>query len=271
MIKHPIAFLIGAAGLVFVSAQASAEDRLPTQKWVVEFADDDCVMSRQFGTEKDPLILAIRKYPMNNDSDMFILLGSKDKAFRSGKAALEFRPGQPKVEVSYDAYGLAAKDLRRVSIDLTEEQFEAMEQAGRVGIAIPGEVEGAFQLSSLPQVLKLGDRCAVELGEEWGFSAQEQARIRTPPKGDVLKVVSNDDYPADAIRNGEQGKVLARLTIEPTGKAVDCVVLQSSGSTSLDQTTCRLGMRRAHYSPAIDIDGKPVRGLVTISLRWVIP
>jgi TonB family protein len=271
MVNQSVFAALATAALVFGSAQASAEDRLPTQKWVVEFADSECLMSRQFGTEKDPLILAIRKYPMNNDSSLFILRGSKDKAYRSGKAVLEFRPGQPKVEVSYDAYGLATKDLRRVSIDLTEEQFEAMEQAGRLGIAIPGEVEGAFQLSSLQQVLKLGDRCAVELGEAWGFSAQEQARIRTPPKGDALKVISSGDYPDDAIRNDEQGSVLARLIIEPSGKAADCVVLQSSGSTSLDQTTCRIGMWRGHFSPAIDIDGKPVRGLVTIRLRWVIP
>jgi protein TonB len=48
-------------------------------------------------------------------------------------------------------------------------------------------------------------------------------------------------------------------------------VTGSSGSSALDQATCRLLSRRARYTPAKDSSGNPVADTDAGSIRWVLP
>jgi hypothetical protein len=45
---------------VSAGAAASAEPRQPTGKWVVNFADAQCIATRNYGSEKDPLVLVLK-------------------------------------------------------------------------------------------------------------------------------------------------------------------------------------------------------------------
>src|SRR3954447_25146427 len=82
----------------------------------------------------------------------------------------------------------------------------------------------------------------------WGF---QQARIqdlnpasnptqgasaaaRSPVKGEVRTLFSDDDYPAGALQRGEQGTVRAELSIDRRGRVSRCSIAQSSGFDSLD-------------------------------------
>lgn len=92
------------------------------------------------------------------------------------------------------------------------------------------------------------------------------------PKGDVRGLFSTDDYPSRALRNEEQGTVRARLTIGTNGKVTGCSIIQSSGSSLLDDTTCNLLQRRARFSAATDSSGNKVEGSYnTPPIRWEIP
>jgi protein TonB len=91
-------------------------------------------------------------------------------------------------------------------------------------------------------------------------------------KGDVRALFSNDDYPSAAIRAEEQGTARARLTIGTNGRVADCTITQSSGSSSLDSTTCRILRSRARFTPAKDSTGKAVTDTYTTPpIRWVLP
>lgn len=95
----------------------------------------------------------------------------------------------------------------------------------------------------------------------------EPARARA----NLASYVSNDDYPAAAIRAEEQGTTRFRLTVGPNGRVADCQVTGSSGSSSLDSTTCRLMRSRAKFSPATDSNGQPTTDTVSGAIRWVLP
>ena len=82
--------------------------------------------------------------------------------------------------------------------------------------------------------------------------------------------VTNDDYPAEALRNGEQGSVGIEFTVTPKGRASDCKVAQSSGSQLLDRTTCALITERARYNPALDAKGRAVAQTKRLRFRWQI-
>lgn len=90
-------------------------------------------------------------------------------------------------------------------------------------------------------------------------------------RGNLVALFSNDDYPASALRNEEQGTTVVRLTIGPDGRVSDCNITSSSGSSSLDSTTCSILRRRARFTPAKDQAGNPISDTYTQRIRWEIP
>lgn len=90
-------------------------------------------------------------------------------------------------------------------------------------------------------------------------------------KGDPAQWVTTDDYPPGALRDNREGVVRIKWQINEQGKAENCEVISSSGSPDLDETACRLIVRRGRYSPALDQTGRPIRSTDSRSIRWTIP
>jgi len=88
------------------------------------------------------------------------------------------------------------------------------------------------------------------------------------PAGNPGLWFSNDDYPAEARRRNQQGRVQMRLKIDPNGMPRACAIVASSGSVSLDNATCDLAMRRARFAPPLGADGEAVWGSWTGAIRW---
>jgi periplasmic protein TonB len=78
------------------------------------------------------------------------------------------------------------------------------------------------------------------------------------------------DYPPAALRREEQGTVRVGFTIGTDGRVTSCNVLQSSGSSALDSTTCRIILSRFRYEPARDSFGNPVVETRTQPVTWRI-
>ena len=66
------------------------------------------------------------------------------------------------------------------------------------------------------------------------------------------------DYPRAALETRAEGRVETRFTVGTDGRVSNCRVTRSSGSTALDQTTCRLIEQRFRWTPARDAHGNPV-------------
>lgn len=91
------------------------------------------------------------------------------------------------------------------------------------------------------------------------------------PGADRLRWITTEDYPAAALRANMQGVVVIATTIGADGKVQSCLVTRSSGSQLLDDATCRLYTRRAHFTPARDADGNPTTAQRVDHYRWQIP
>jgi protein TonB len=90
------------------------------------------------------------------------------------------------------------------------------------------------------------------------------------PRSLLHHLLSSDDYPASALRAEEQGHVDFRLAVGKDGRASACTITGSSGSSSLDSSTCRLMMRRAVFDPARDRRGRPRPGVFDGRITWRI-
>lgn len=102
--------------------------------------------------------------------------------------------------------------------------------------------------------------------------APEPKKIQSArAKANLGSYVSDADYPAAAIRGEEQGATRFRLTVGADGRVKECTVTASSGSSSLDATTCRLMKSRARFTAAKDSSGNDVGDVVNNTIRWVLP
>jgi TonB family protein len=101
-----------------------------------------------------------------------------------------------------------------------------------------------------------------------GASAPGGTRARVSALGNYL---TQDDYPAAALRNDEQGRVVFTLDIDPTGRVAACAITATSGSAALDMTTCRIMRSRARYTPARNPRGVAVADRDLAAVRWVLP
>ncbi|MDT8757595.1 energy transducer TonB [Sphingomonas psychrotolerans] len=90
---------------------------------------------------------------------------------------------------------------------------------------------------------------------------------KTPPGN----WVTNNDYPANAIRENLYGTLHFTLTIDVTGKPDGCHITWTSGFAELDQYSCAIFLKRASFYPARDDTGKPVRGTFSSTFRWELP
>ncbi len=80
----------------------------------------------------------------------------------------------------------------------------------------------------------------------------------------------DDDYPSSAMRADEQGTTRYRVEIGTDGRVARCTVTGSSGSASLDSTSCRVVARRARFTPARDSAGNAIPDLREGEVTWRI-
>jgi TonB family protein len=93
-----------------------------------------------------------------------------------------------------------------------------------------------------------------------------RARAERP----LQELVSSDDYPAEALRLGMEGRVYFRLQVDAAGQVESCKIVRSSSHDLLDRTTCELMRSRARFTPARDSSGKNVPDTVSNAIRWQI-
>ena len=89
------------------------------------------------------------------------------------------------------------------------------------------------------------------------------------PKGDRSSWFRQKDYPSEAKRNEQRGRVSIRLSIDRKGVPRECSVTGSSGFPSLDQATCNLALERARFYPA-RVGGKAIEGQYSLSTNWTL-
>lgn len=91
--------------------------------------------------------------------------------------------------------------------------------------------------------------------------------IAATPLSAQTALLQTGDYPAEAIRKGEEGTVRVKLRVSTEGRVTDCAIVQSA-SPSLDLATCRILRERARFLPATDDDDKPIEADFEQSIRW---
>lgn len=83
--------------------------------------------------------------------------------------------------------------------------------------------------------------------------------------------LSSEDYPAYARRNQEQGAVVAEVEVDAGGRVSGCRITGSSGSPTLDATTCILLFGRYRFLPPLKEGGKIIGDRFEQRINWTLP
>jgi TonB family protein len=231
------------------------------------------VLSRSYGERAAAVQLVFRPDP----SDRFLEIAAvaphagKHHA-RAGDAEAVLEPSGQRGTGVYRDYTIAG-GTRVLRFSVRRDEISDLDTAASIRLIRGGEPSLNFALSNTANAMKTIQTCQDDLMRSWGFDAAALRTLarRAEPDGSPLKWINPNDYPAAALRAGQQGEVRFRLIVDTDGCVADCVINQTSGFKLLDDTTCALLRKRARFTPAIGADGKPVRVPWNSRFWWSIP
>lgn len=91
-----------------------------------------------------------------------------------------------------------------------------------------------------------------------------------PADGDMVVPPGGANYPPLLVRWGVQGRVQALLGVKSDGTITTCRPLESSGTAALDNATCSMFVRRAHYRFATPPSYMGLR-FAKATVNWKLP
>jgi TonB family protein len=258
---------LGLAGAAVPAPSAAPEPRTSTQKWVLDFADQQCVASREYGTADEPLVLVLKPSPLGDVVQMSLITKATNDAPRETDIDMTI-DSDPAIRIKGLAFNSTRAKFRSIRINLPVETAARLARATRLSVTAVGELSEAFLLSQMPALMPEMDRCMVDLKRHWNIDETSKAKLRSRVQGNLAQYFTGRDYPELAIQKQRGGSVKFALLIDETGKVADCTVTASSSVPVLDAQSCGILMTRARFKPAVGADGKPAKDAVGGTVSW---
>lgn len=262
-----LAFLAPALGA------PAPEPRAPARGWDVNFADAQCLATREYGTPQDPLQLVLKSPALGGVMQIAVVRrGSPMRPVQLiATAAIDERAP---FEASMLAYSPKDSGLRVYTMNMAALDFAPLREARQLSVQAD-ELRERFSLSHMTPLLKIVDDCVADLRRVFNITDPETGTAsplqrRAAAKTSLASIFSNNDYPGAALQRDQTGKVKFALLIDETGRVADCSVIETSGVAVLDAQACVIVKTRAQFQPAIGPDGKPARDAITSRVVWNI-
>ena len=267
MAKTIRAFLLVAAG---VASMAAAEPRKPTARWVLNYDNAQCVASRNYGTEENPLFLALKPSPTGSVMRLMLIRNGHASDAEQRPASVQFDDARP---ISANALAFGNRETRHfmAAINLPAASVAANRRAG--SIAIKGATfDERLAVPGLGGVMAAFDECLANLRDVWNIGQPYSSRVKQParPRQPLRDLFKSTTYPRQAINQGNTGAVALALLIDETGKVTDCMIEETSGFATLDTASCSMITKHARFVPALGADGKPVKSASFHRIKWSI-
>ena len=255
---------------VAISSMGAAEPRQPTARWVVNYDDAQCVASRNYGTEDKPLFLALKPAPTGTVMRIMLMRNGGSSDAEQRPASVRF-DGKAAIAAKALSFGNSRTKRLVASINLPMATFAANRTASSI------EIRGSWfnerlAVRGLSGVIAAFDDCLANLRKVWNVGVPYSSRVARPaqPRRPLRDLFRSSTYPAQAMREGNTGRVGLSLLIDEAGKVRDCMIDETSGFATLDTMSCYTISTHARFDPAIGADGNPVKSATFQRINWRI-
>lgn len=270
-------WITGAVAFSVAQAQTqpvALEALRPTSQWKVEYAERECRLTRNFGTDQDLILFRLARGTSFTNYD--IMLAGISIPKQSTGVDIEITISAQNSKQSFkgenrDIPNRKERILRWYDGDLipilagpkNQELFVTSDENYRVKLKI----------DDFPAALKAMETCHDDLLKGWGIDGPQMRSLVSlaEPRMNPEEWANILDYPDDMLRDGISGIVSFKLDIDAAGLPTKCLVIISSKTPKLDQHTCRLMMKRAKFKPAIAADGTATASHYINRVRWSLP
>lgn len=295
-----IAVAFGATSLVFGSIASSQEAETavlqPAGLWQLDAGEERCRLARAYGTGRDVHILfmeqdepgswvgfAIAGHELkgiNWDDSVALQFGTLPEIdvpqYSRGNVG-EYEPAllinskslaepRPENEREADNEADGTNGLPRIPT----ERFEGVEQ---LSVVQDGQKRVALALPNLKSALDALNLCSESFVSFWGLDLEQHRTMTRRVKWSNAMTIARRvqmNYPAAALRRGEQGTVRFIAIVDEEGKVTECRHSDVTQLDRLDSPVCK-EMRRAEFEPALDSEGKPMKSYYAGRIRYVLP
>jgi TonB family protein len=246
-----------------------AEPRQPTARWVVNFADAQCVATRSYGSKEEPVFLVLKQPPLGSVMQLAIIDSRGAGKPEQMDVTLTFDDQKP-IKMGLLRYQPLKTKYRSNLLNILLKDFASAASARIVRIR-GDRLNEAFSLSAMPALLKTMNECALDLRQVWNIhdpDKEEDRALDGGAKGNFRSLFRAEDYPIDAIYEMQSGTVRVALLINEKGRIADCAILETSAAPVLDAQSCAVIKDRARFKPAVGPDGKPVKDGYIQRITW---
>jgi TonB family protein len=259
-------------GFALILAPVAAPAAPPAQpvapRWVADWGDTKCSLSREAG----PVALSLQFAPGTEAFELRAAdLRWKKVPLRDGQEVGITLDGRPAGAVP--ALQLSGKGLKGFTGQgLTRDFLRQFAKSSTLRLQVDSRPILELSLTGAGKAVEALLACEADALRAWGVDPADRFPVKTLPRAHkhLTSLVTDDDYPLDALRKNAQGTSVVRLAVGTDGRVAECRLLSSSGSASIDQKTCAVFRERARFDPATGADGKPTRSYVVTQLTWRI-
>jgi TonB family protein len=248
----------------FGPAQAVTPPRAPTGKWIVEFADNMCVLQRDYGSKELPLTLAFRPSPMAKAISLYLFSPKTGQQGAEQEITIGFGPNSPETKSHLRSFDVPNKPFRYNDTYLKREELDRSSKGGLLTLQARGNLDVALKVPGIRDALSVLDDCTKDLLEDWGLSRAVQQSIASPPEP-RRPLLTSKDFPVRAL--GLNATNSARVNVSAEGRPDSCTIVETSRDRDLDDALCK-ALLRAKYKPAVDHSGKPMASLFFSRVQW---
>lgn len=254
--------------LLAATASAAPTVLHPSGPWAAEYAQDMCVLSRSFGTGENRLLFAFKPAPNSDSARLMLLRSAKGSRVTPGKANIQLSDGSRPPWANF--WSASTKGNNLMAIDLPRSSLQPLFRGGSITIQAGRQLNVSIVPTGMAKAIEALGRCESDLLKKWGMDETAQAALAKHPERLGGSVFRSEDYPDDLLKRGIQGWVGVVLSVDERGQATDCRAVETSGTPTLDETTCTIMRKRAKFRPALDRQGKPMAALTYWRVNWLI-
>jgi len=260
---------------VMMMQAATAVPAQPTGKWTVSYEDSMCVLSRTYG----PVQIGFKPVTFGEVADVLIIIDTKGPGYRLGRGRLVLRPGEAAIEGRVRSWKVPDADKRVIALEVPRSSLPQIAAATELAISADEQRITIAQING-PKAFAALDACESDLTAvfqpniEASTDAPEPEPIVADPafsSGQPARWLTQDDYPAEAVRLRLEGTTVARWIIGTDGRVKKCLVTERSDHPGLDAVVCKMLGERGRYSPARDANGRPIESRAGRRVVWKLP
>ena len=262
---------------------------LATSPWNMHYADDSCMLMREFGSAKSKMFLRIEKTAPGEYFSITLIgrpLGWDDGV--TTPITLTFGPGgvPDKRDRAPIGLGTIGERLPLVIVERTSlygrPKESLLEEAARgpdaeakytqLLVDRKGKADFVLQLGPMDKPMAALRTCTDDLVKGWCLDPAIQGALqrRVAPTESPGTWLRPFDYPDKALVGGKSAIIRFRLVIDASGLVTSCSVPSATKNEGFEGITCDLLKKRARFEPALDGAGKPVASYYVNSVTWLM-